>query len=334
MAASEASGEVEGGAVGTSAAHGSGLPGVSSPGLPGVGGPGSGLPKAGVPGSGPALPKAGVPGPGSLLARRQLGRRLRLLRKAAGKTLGDVETAGIGSVSKLYRLESGQAAVRPGDVRELCVLYGAPDEALEGLLALARASKAGNWQEHYADVLLPGFGLYLDIEATARTLRTYDAELIHGLLQTPDYTSAVIDVDPDISRAQHARLLERRLTRQRATLGANPPLQVTQILGQAALTRVIGSSEIMAAQLEHLRQLNRRENVEIRILPWESGAHRALAGGPFTIMTFAGAADPDIVYVESLIVTQYFEDETQLRAHRWLWDTLVRKSVPLEEFLR
>jgi transcriptional regulator with XRE-family HTH domain len=286
----------------------------------------------GAPGSG--LPRPGAPGPGSLLARRQLGHRLRLLRKAAGKTLGDVETAGVGSVSKLYRMESGQVSVRPGDVRELCVLYGTPDEALEGLLALARASKVGSWQEDYADVLLPGFGLYVDLEATATTLQTYDAELIHGLLQTPDYTRAVIEAEFEFTEAEQARQLEARLARQSAALDRDPPLRVTQILGQAALSRVVGSPEIMAAQVEHVRQLDRRENVEIRILPWESGAHRALAGGAFTIMSYAEAADPDFVYMESLTGARYLEEEPQLRAYRWLWDRLARKSVPLEEFRR
>lgn len=283
-------------------------------------------------GSGP--PRPGAPGPGSLLARRQLGHRLRLLRKAAGKTLGDVETAGIGSVSKLYRVESGQVAVRPGDVRELCVLYGAPDEALEGLLALARASKAGGWQEDYLDVLLPGFGLYVDLEATATTLQTYDAELIHGLLQTPDYTRAVIEAEFEFTGAEQARQLEARLARQCAAQDRDPPLWIAQILGQAALSRVVGSPEVMAAQMEHLRQLDRRENVEIRVLPWESGAHRALAGGAFTIMSYAEAADPDFVYVESLTGAQYLEEVPQLRAYRWLWDRLARKSIPLEELRR
>jgi transcriptional regulator with XRE-family HTH domain len=269
-----------------------------------------------------------------LLARRQLGHRLRLLRKAAGKTLGDVETAGIGSVSKLYRMESGHAPVRPGDVRELCVLYGAPDPALEGLLALAKASKAGSWQERYADVLLPGFGLYVDLEATATRLETYDVELIHGLLQTPDYTRAVIETEFEFTEAHQARQLEARLVRQHAALDRDPPLRVTQILGQAALSRVIGSAEVMAAQLEHLRQLDRREGIEISVLPWGSGAHRALAGGAFTIMSYAEAADPDFVYVESLTIAQYLEEEPQLRAYRLLWDRLIRQSIPLEESLR
>jgi transcriptional regulator with XRE-family HTH domain len=268
-----------------------------------------------------------------LLARRQLGHRLRLLRKAAGKTLGDVEMTGLGSVSKLYRLESGQVAVRTGDVRELCLLYGASDEVLDRLIALAKASKVGGWQEDYLDVLLPGFGLYLDLEATATTLQTYNPELIHGLLQSPEYTRVLVD-EREVQQAQLERWLEARRTRQRAALDREPPLRVTQILGQAALTRVIGSPEIAAAQLEYLAELNRRAHIDIRVLPWDSGWHPALAGGGFTIVSYAEEADPDFVYVESFTVARYLEKRGELAAYRQLWDILTGQSVPLEEFLR
>jgi transcriptional regulator with XRE-family HTH domain len=277
---------------------------------------------------------SGLPVSGSLLARRQLGRRLRLLRETARKTLEDVELSGAASHSKLYRIESGRTGVRPGDVRELCALYGAPEEALDPLLALARASKAGSWQEDYEDVLLPGFGLYVDLEAAAGTLQAYDPELVHGLLQVCDYTRAINATDPEADELQQARWLEVQQARQRAALDRDPPLRVTQILGQAALTRVIGSARIMAAQVEHLRALNRLGQVEVRVLPWESGPHPALIGGGFMIMSFAAAADPDLVYLESQAAAHYLEQENQLRRYRRMWGILARQSVPLEEHLR
>ena len=36
-----------------------------------------------------------------------------------------------------------------------------------------------------ADVLKPEFGLYVDLEAGASTLHTYDVELVHGLAAAP-----------------------------------------------------------------------------------------------------------------------------------------------------
>lgn len=51
------------------------------------------------------------------LVRRQLGRHLRRLRIAAGKTHGDAETAGMGHRSTMWRIEAGRARVRPSTVR-------------------------------------------------------------------------------------------------------------------------------------------------------------------------------------------------------------------------
>jgi transcriptional regulator with XRE-family HTH domain len=156
--------------------------------------PPSSVPESSVAGSS----VAGSSVPGSLLARRQLGRRLRLLREGARKTQEDVEISGIASHSKLYRIESGRTLIRPGDVRELCALYGAPEDVQDGLIALARATRAGSWQEDFVDILLPGFGLFVDLEAAAITLQTCDPELVHGLLQTAEYTWALCTANPEV----------------------------------------------------------------------------------------------------------------------------------------
>lgn len=290
------------------------------------------MPESSSPAS--SSPASSLPTSGSLLARRQLGRRLRTLRKQAGRTLADVAVTGIGSETKLYRMETGQVSVRTGDVRDLCVLYGAADELLDGLLALARASKQGSWQEDYEDVLLPGFGLYVDLEAAATTLQVYDPELVHGLLQTPDYSRAVIETGPlDVTESQVQRELEVRAARQRTTRERQPPLRITQILSEAALNRVFGSPEVLAAQVGQLRELNRLEDVEIRILPWRAGSHPGITSGPFISMDFAEAADPDVVYLESLTGSRYLEQADHLRRYRRVWDILAGLSVPLEEHL-
>jgi hypothetical protein len=91
-----------------------------------------------------------------------------------------------------------------------------------------------------------------------------------------------------------------REARKRSTLDHDPPLRITQILGEAALTREVVSPGVMGTQLEHLREMNQQDHIEIRVLPWRAGPHPALPSGAFTIMSLADAADPDIVYLESL----------------------------------
>ena len=77
------------------------------------------------------------------------------------------------------------------------------------------------------DILLPGFGLFVDLEAAATTLQTYDPELIHGLLQTPEYTWALCTANPEIGKARAAQLLEVRRARQRAALDRDPSVWIT-----------------------------------------------------------------------------------------------------------
>jgi hypothetical protein len=248
--------------------------------------------------------------------------------------LADVAITGIGSETKLYRLETGQVSVRTGDVRDLCVLYEAPDDLLDGLLALARVSKQGAWQEDFRSFLSPGSLLYFDLEAAATTVQTYDPELVHGLLQTPGYARAINTTAPEAGQALQARWLEVQRARQRTAVDRNPPLRITQILSQAALARVIGSPEVMAAQLDYLRALNRGEHVDVRILPWDCGPHPALVGGAFTLLSFPEAADPDVVYLESQADARYLEQEIYLKKYRRMWGTLVGQSIPLEDHLR
>jgi transcriptional regulator with XRE-family HTH domain len=266
------------------------------------------------------------------LARRQLGSRLRTLREKAHKTIADVETAGIGSASKIWRIESGRASVRSGDVRELCFLYRAPQRVLDPLLALARATKGGGWWEDYTDVLFEGFGLYLDLEAAASSIRTYDAELIHGLLQTPEYHRA-IGLGEGSDEVALRRSEDLRQERRRQVLGSDSACRLTAVLGEAALHRVVGSTTVMANQVASMAALARADEVEVRVLPWQAGAHAGIRGGAFTLMDFPDEADPDIVYLETHTAARYLEQEAQLHRYRQLWEILKVQSVPLEEFI-
>ena len=74
---------------------------------------------------------------GSVVVRRRLGRELRTWRERARRTLDDVAAAHIASVSKVQRIERRRTAVRPGDVRELCHLYGLAHDTTETLADLA-----------------------------------------------------------------------------------------------------------------------------------------------------------------------------------------------------
>lgn len=76
------------------------------------------------------------------------------------------------------------------------------------------------------------------------------------------------------------------------------PLQFWAVLSEGALRQLVGGPDVMRAQLRHLIDISdRRRNVTLQVLPFAAGAHAATSG-PFVIITFAGAPELAVVYLE------------------------------------
>ena len=174
-----------------------------------------------------------MPTPGSTVVRRQLGVRLRRLRNAAGKTERDVEEASLASRTKLWKIETGKAPVKVADVRALCWLYGADNATTDALAKLALGTNGQGWWEDYSDVYPFGFGLYVGLESTAAEIRTYNPELVHGLLQTPEYMRALYwAYNPHGTDGDADRMVKMRRERQHNVTGRTPALRLTAVLVQ------------------------------------------------------------------------------------------------------
>jgi transcriptional regulator with XRE-family HTH domain len=172
----------------------------------------------------------------STVVRRQLGRRLRALREACGKTREEVAATKLMSRGKLELIEFGRTMVRPGDVYELGMLYGASPDVIDALRELAAATtQQGWWQEHCGKVE-KSFETFLDLEAAASELRVFQPVVIHGLLQTEDYARAVErGSGPGLSEAAVEGNVRVRLARQQRLLAPAMRVSLQAILGEAAL---------------------------------------------------------------------------------------------------
>ena len=272
-----------------------------------------------------------MPLKGSTVVRRQLGRRLRRLRNAAGKTELDVEEAGLASRVKLWRIETGKVAVKVGDVRGLCWLYGADAKTTDTLSMMAFGSRDQGWWEDYDEVFPTWFNLYVGLESSADEIRTYDPELVHGLLQIPDYVRALrLSFDPDDTEEGVQRQIEFRQERQQTLFDRSPLPRLTAVLGAGVLARPVGGSRVMAEQITRLLELNRREHIDIRVLPWDVGAHPAMHIGAFTIMDFHNDDDPAVVYLETHTGARYLERPDELAEYRRVFDRIYDRTIPIE----
>jgi transcriptional regulator with XRE-family HTH domain len=258
-----------------------------------------------------------APTPSSPTVRRRwLGFELRRLRTEAGLT-GQEAADRLGwKAPKLSYLERAQRPVGPLDLGRLLDLYGVPKDDRPPYEEARRDSRRKAWWEHYDEGSLPErFQLYVGLEQGAARMRAYEPQVIHGLLQTPEYAAAV-QRRLAVPRAEELidRLVQIRIARQRAVTRELDPLELRVVLDEAALRRLVGGIEVMARQLEHVVEMADLPNITIQVLPLLVGAHPAMAGS-FAILNFAFGDDAGVVYIEGQSSAVYYDSTPEIEPH-------------------
>jgi transcriptional regulator with XRE-family HTH domain len=216
------------------------------------------------------------------------GAEVRRAREAAGLTLAELGATVPCDASTVSRIESG--LLSPTErFAEAC------DEAFPQM---------GGWFGRFYRASLRWDGRYprwfedwVDGEGRATVLRWWEALLVPGLLQTPEYARVLFRAwrtDDDQDRVE--QLVLARMDRQRIFDRPAPP-SFWAVLDEAVLRRRIGGAKVMQDQLFHLTDVGERANVNIHVIPAETAAHVGLLGA-FAIAGFGGDA-PGMVYFES-----------------------------------
>lgn len=232
---------------------------------------------------------------GATVAKRRLSRRLTELRRASGHTANHVCDLLDWGRGKVGRFEANHWK-RPemSDIRDLLRVYGVDEEERTELEELAIRARARPWWREYSDVFeneFPGF------ENDATQIRVCMPLVLPGLLQTRDYTEALMRVAPK-PPAWRLKATEARMRRQQIldrTDGAAPRL--VAVITEAALMYRWGTKAERREQIEHLIDIAGHPNVEIRIQRFADGAHRGM-WSMINIFDFAGD-EPSVVYLES-----------------------------------
>jgi transcriptional regulator with XRE-family HTH domain len=267
----------------------------------------------------------GEAGAGPTVARIRLGTRLRRLREEAEITREDAAAAIRSSASKISRLELGRTTIKVRDLADLLKLYGADEAERASLLALSQHGNVSGWWQDYGNSVPAWLKPYLGLEQAATLIRSYDPQLVPGLLQTPEYARTVFSL-PGRSPGQRAeRQLAVRMRRQEILHRADPP-HLWAVIDEAVLRRSVGSAAVMRGQIEHLLEISQLRHVNIQVLPFRAGGHAA-GGGPLTLLRFAGDQLPDVVYLEQLASAIYPSSTADLA---YYWDILNQLATKAE----
>ncbi|WP_067894722.1 helix-turn-helix domain-containing protein [Nocardia vaccinii] len=262
---------------------------------------------------------------GPTALRIAVGGQLRKLREQASITREEAGEAIRGSHAKISRLELGRTGFKERDIRDLLTLYGVNDAVeRETLLELVRKANQPGWWHRYSDLLPPWFETYLGLEHASKSIRTFEGQLVPGLLQTEEYTRAVVSLGHE--SAETARRVELRRRRQEILDRRGGPT-LWAVIDESVLHRPIGGTEVLRAQLEHLVQVSSWPNVTIQVLPYAAGGNAA-AGSSFTMLRFAEPELPDIVYLEQLTSSLYLDRQQDLEMYRQVMDRLSVQAEP------
>lgn len=241
-------------------------------------------------------------------------------------TCADVARALGCSVAKISRMETGVRGLYADDVSAYLGFLRVPATLREELLALVRDGADPNWWQPRDGRLPSTWRDVMRLEADAAALRNYEAQLVPGLLQIPEYTRAVLAATTEkLADAEIDRMVATRMARQAILSRRNAPV-LEVILDEAVLRRPVGGAEVMARQLRHLVEAATRPNITVRVVPFDAGANPGVEG-PFLILEYSD--QPDLVYLEHRGNTAFLEEEEQ-HVRRARLDLQRLRSLALE----
>ena len=268
-----------------------------------------------------------APGHTPTIKARHLGAILRKKREQYGLDIAQVAADIDVNASTISRIERGLHKSDDDTLRALFNRYHLTFEQQKELTDLAaEAFRAGWWLDH-RDVLHDVFAV---MEDEASRILSYQSYVAPGILQTDAYARALFAATPAKPSASEVDKRVRARQGRRAILERTDPPQLHAVMSEAVLRQQVGGVEVMRAQLRHLSEIGRRENVTLQVVPYTAGAHAGLEG-PFIIFEFEHPDIYDVVHTENLGGSSYSESRAAVERFRLAWGSVVGAALPPDE---
>ncbi|MER8067477.1 helix-turn-helix transcriptional regulator [Streptomyces sp. NPDC094034] len=249
--------------------------------------------------------------------------RLREIRKDSGMTARALAAAAGWHESKTSRIENGKTAPSDSDIRLWTRICHAEEQTVD-LIATARgiASMYVEWRRLERAGLRRVQESVLPLFTRTRRFRVYQSWVVPGLLQTADYTRAVLNTvtslrdvpDDDVEEAVAVRMSRRRVLH-------TGHQRFAFLIEEWVLRTLIGDSRIMAGQLGHLITVASLPSVSIGVIPMGVARGNAWPTESFT------AFDDGQVAVELVSASLTVTQPSELAAYTRTFTELSRIAV-------
>lgn len=258
---------------------------------------------------------------------RALGRALRDAR--VGQELGLREFAkSLGrDPSLLSRWETGDRTPPPTDVAQILGHLRITGARYNEILELAQSVDEPMWLATTLPEQRVQLAALIDFERTATVITDISPLLVPGLLQTSDYTRAIMSAGYAVPQDEISTRVATRVGRREILL-RDYPVHLVAYLGEATLRQRLGSARVMAEQCAHLLNMAALPNVTVLVVPFDAGWHPALEGASLLI-EFA-AATP-VVHLEVRETSMFLHSAGDVAACRQVIASLSEQAMSPED---
>lgn len=210
-------------------------------------------------------------------ARQALADRLRELRRDAELSAIELAARAGWERTKVSKIEHATRPPSADAIRDWCRLCGAEDE-IPDLIASLRAAEGMwiEWRRMERSGLRVAQKRRLPLYQRTRQFRAYSCWKVPGLIQTEDYTRAVLrayqqrrGLRDDVEAAVTARIRRQRILRRDGRTAAF-------LIEESVLRNGFGGKDVMHGQLALLAEATRWPAVSLGIIP--ANADRGVAG--------------------------------------------------------
>lgn len=258
--------------------------------------------------------------------RAQLAEALKRLRIAAELTGYQLaEQLGVDQ-STVSKIERNRQRASLSQVEQWCQIAGATADQRRELLVLAEnvlMKPPQSWSAA-SDTGSTDFQRETqEIEAAAGTLSVYQPAVIPGLIQTAAYARRVFSSGPDGVLPDVAERVVGRLERQRVLYDESKQFRFA--IPEAVLRWPFGPEDEQIEQIDRLREVMARPNVDLRVLPLAPNPHWRLGG--FVLYEDFDDDKSAFVHLELLNGPLNVDDPVHLAMYQRVFTSLLDSAV-------
>ncbi|OEV02994.1 helix-turn-helix domain-containing protein [Streptomyces oceani] len=205
-------------------------------------------------------------------AMRLVGAQLAVFRRAAEHTQAQLATQVCAECETIASIEQGRRPLQPEMAERLDKLLGTKGALAVAIENMPEMDKYPIWAAEF-----------VDREADAVALASFENQVIPGQLQTEAYARAVFRARvPVLDADEIERQVAARIERQEILRRKVPP-SLSFVLNEAVLMDRLGGRDVFREQLARLRECAQLPGLSLQVMPFGQETHAGL-NGPFVLL--------------------------------------------------